>query len=775
MGNKDIFDEEDRNLITAEYDSLVNNLVRCNKPGDRELIDKAFRVANEAHWNMRRKSGEPYIIHPIAVAKIVNQEIGLGAKSIATALLHDVVEDTDYTLEDVERNFGPKIASLIDGLTKISGTYNKDQSTSLQAENFRKMLLTISDDLRVILIKIADRLHNMRTLDSMPEHKKMKVAGETIYMYAPLANRLGLYAIKTELEDLSFKYRHPKIYEEISMKLKHGEKKYVALINKFALPIIEKLNEAGFKFDISGRPKSIYSIWKKMQSKNVPFEEIYDVLAVRIVFEPVPGIPEKTQCWNIYSIITDTYTPKPDRLRDWVSRPKPNGYEALHLTVMGPEGKWVEIQIRSTRMDEVAEKGYAAHWKYKGDDVHESELDKWIKKIRAMLENPLEDPVEFLDDFKMNLFSSEIMVFTPKGFLVNLPKGASALDFAYEIHTEIGNKAIGAKINYKLMPLNTVLNSGDQVEIITSDKARPEKEWLTFVLTPRARVAVKNALKAESKDRIQKGMSLLEAKLNELGAAPNSEIIKKIMMANDVLNKDELYSKIELGIINLDDLKKIIRKNPARNIIKFWDLSFIGSRKDKGETQTGSPEEKSSDAGDESLNGEKDDSETDNQGIDRSVPFLLRENVNDARQSYEIAKCCNPIPGDEVTGYLSHEGSIVIHKPKCPVAIRLMSNEGDRIISVKWTIHKLVAFLARISMSGIDRVGLVNDISKIISAELNVNMRNINISVHNGIFEGTIDLYVHHTKDLNNLIMRISDVRGIENVKRVEEFSDEDI
>jgi guanosine-3',5'-bis(diphosphate) 3'-pyrophosphohydrolase len=679
-------------------------------------------------------------------------EIGLGVKSIVTALLHDVVEDTDYTLEDVEREFGSKIASLINGLTKISGTYNKDNSSSLQAENFRKMLLTISDDLRVILIKIADRLHNMRTLDSMPEHKKMKVAGETIFLYAPLANRLGLYAIKTELEDLSFKYRHPKIYDEIAAKLRHGEKKYIALINKFSLPIIEKLNQSGFKFDINGRPKSIYSIWKKMQSKNVPFEEVYDVLAVRIVFEPVPGIPEKTQCWNIYSIITDTYLPKPDRLRDWVSRPKPNGYEALHLTVMGPEGKWVEIQIRSSRMDEIAERGYAAHWKYKGDESQESELDKWIKKIRLMLENPLEDPVEFLDDFKMNLFSSEIMVFTPKGFLITLPKGTTALDFAYEIHTEIGNKAIGAKINYRLMPLNTVLNSGDQVEIITSDKAKPEKEWIGFVHTTKAKSAIKNALKAESKDRIQKGMTILENKLSELGVSPNSEILKKIMIAYDSLNKDELYSKIELGIVDLDNLRKIIKRNPAKNIIKYWDLRLIGSRKGKEVTSTVPYPE-----------------------IDRNVPFLLRENVDNSAQSYEIAKCCNPIPGDEVTGFLSTEGSIVIHKPKCPVAIRLMSSEGNRIIAVKWTIHKLVAFLAKISMTGIDRVGLVNDISKIISDELHVNMRNINISVHSGIFEGIIDLYVHHTKDLNNLIMKISDVKGIDSVKRVEDFSGDDI
>ncbi len=750
MGKKDIFDEEDKELIQREYDSLINNLYRCNKPEERELIDKAYKVANKAHWNMRRKSGEPYIIHPLAVAKIANQEIGLGAKSIAVALLHDVVEDTDYTLENVEREFGTKIASLIDGLTKISGTYNKESSSSLQAENFRKMLLTISDDLRVILIKIADRLHNMRTLDSMPEHKKMKVAGETIYLYAPLADRLGMYAIKSELEDLSFKYRHPNIYSDIAAKLKHGERKNVTLINKFSLPIIEKLSQAGFKFDISGRPKTIYSIWKKMQSKNVPFEEVYDVLAVRVVFEPVPGIPEKTQCWNIYSTITDTYMPKPDRLRDWVSRPKPNGYEALHLTVMGPEGKWVEIQIRSTRMDEIAERGYAAHWKYKGEEGYENELDKWIKKIRLMLENPMEDPVEFLDDFKMSLFSTEIMVFTPKGLLISLPKGATALDFAYEIHTEVGNKAIGAKINYKLMPLNTILTSGDQVEIITSEKSKPEKEWLSFVHSSRAINSIKNSLKAEHKDRIQSGMSKLEAKLNELGIVPNSEIIKKIMLHYEVLNKEELYSNIALDIIDLDNLKKIIKKNPSRSIIKYWDLRLIGSRKEKTANEPAEAK------------------------IDKSTPFLLRENVENSGQSYEIAKCCNPIPGDEVTGYHSPDGSIIIHKPKCPVAIRLMSNEGNRIITVKWTIHKLVSFLVRINIVGIDRIGLINDITRIISGELKVNMRNVNVSVHNGIFEGTIDLYVHHTKDLNNLIMKIAAVKGIESVRRVEEFSEED-
>lgn len=748
MGKKDFFDEEDKNRIQAEYDSLVTNLLRCNKPGDRELIDKAFRIANEAHWNMRRKSGEPYIIHPISVARIVNQEIGLGAKSIATALLHDVVEDTDYTLDDVKRDFSPKIATLIDGLTKISGTYNKPSSSSMQAENFRKMLLTLSDDMRVILIKIADRLHNMRTLDSMPEHKKMKIAGETIFLYAPLAQRLGLFSIKSELEDLSFKFRQPQIYEEIASKLKHSEKKYYALINKFSLPIIEKLTSSGYKFDINGRPKSIFSIWKKMQSKNVPFEEIYDVLAVRIVFDPVPDISEKTQCWNIYSIITDTYLPKPDRLRDWISRPKPNGYEALHVTVMGPEGKWVEVQIRSRRMDEIAERGYAAHWKYKGDTSQESELDKWIKKIRVMLENPLEDPIEFLDEFKMNLFSSEIMVFTPKGTLVSLPKGASALDFAYEIHSEIGNKAIGAKINYKLLPLNTILMSGDQVEIITSDIAKPEKEWLSYVRTTKAKEGIKNSLKTETVNRIRKGMEILETRLKEINVTPNADILKKLYVAYDVPNKDELYSGIELGIINLDNLKKILRKTESKSIIKYWDLKFIGGKKEAKESET-IPVKK-----------------------DKSEPFLLREDIKSAEPSYEIADCCKPIPGDDVTGYRSPNGTIIIHKPTCPVAIRLSSNEGNRIIAVKWAIHKLVSFQARIRITGIDRIGLVNEITNIISYELKVNMTNINFSVDKGIFEGTIDLFVHHTKDINNLILKISNIKGIESIKRVEDFSD---
>lgn len=754
MGKKktNIFTGEDISRIEAEFNLLKDNLYRCDKPGEKELIYKAFRFADDAHRDMRRNSGEPYIIHPINVARIVNQEIGLGAKSVAAALLHDVVEDTEITLEEIDKEFGPKITSLIDGLTKISGTYNKE-TNSLQAENFRKMLMTLSDDIRVIIIKIADRLHNMRTLDSMPEHKKMKVAGETIYLYAPLAHRLGLFAIKTELEDLSFKSRHPRIYDEIARKVKIDEKKNLALINRFSLPIIDRLNDNSIIFDISGRFKSIYSIWKKMQSKNVPFEEVYDLLAVRIVFEASPDTSERTQCWQIYSLITDIYTPKPDRLRDWVSRPKPNGYEALHLTVMGPEGRWVEVQIRSQRMDDVAERGFAAHWKYKGETAQtETELDKWLKHIREMLANPMSDPIAFLDDFKMSLFSSEIMVFTPKGLLVTLPKGASALDFAYEIHTDIGNRAIGAKVNYKLSPLSATLQSGDQVEIITSSIAKPEKEWLEYAHTAKAKGGIKSALRDESKDCIQKGVELLEQKLSELGILPNSDIIKKLLDNYELLNKDELYSRIGLGIVNLDELRKVLKKAPESSLNKFWKLAVGG--------------------GSRRAAAAKSDVAT-SVTIDKNLPYLLRENVNNTGNSYVIADCCNPIPGDEVVGYMAPDNSIVVHKPKCPAAVKLLASEGNRIIQVRWTIHKLASFLARISINGIDRLGLINEVTNIISMELNANIRNINVSVYNGIFEGTIDIYVHHTRDLNNLIMQLSNVKGIASVKRVEEFMEE--
>jgi GTP pyrophosphokinase len=736
--------EED--LIESRFKDLLDHCVRCEGKTDQRLIAKAFRMAKEAHKGMKRKSGEPYVLHPIAVAKIVTHEIGLGATSVISALLHDVVEDTEYTIEDIENNFGKKVASIIDGLTKISGVF--DNKSSLQAENFRKMLLTLSDDVRVILIKLADRLHNMRTLNSLPPNKQIKISGETTYLYAPLAHRLGLYAIKTELEDLSLKYRYPKIYDDLVTRVKDNEKRRSQMINSFSLPLINRLESMGYSFDITGRPKSIYSIWNKMQTKNIPFEEVYDLLAIRIIFDPLPDIPEKTQCWNIYSLITDSYKPKPDRIRDWVSTPKANGYEALHVTVMGPHGNWVEIQIRSRRMDEIAERGFAAHWVYKQIGKGSSdELDKWIKRIRQLLENPNSNALEFLDDFKMNLFASEILVFTPKGNIISLPQKATTLDFAYEIHSEIGNKAIGAKVNHKLVSLNQVLKSGDQVEILTSDNQKAKREWLDYVITAKAKSAIKNALKGETKNRIQKGKQILEDKLLEFNLKPSSRIFRKLLPAYEVVSKDELYSKIGSGIVTLEDLKKILKQNTMSKWIRYWELQFTSTTKSKKP-----PPEKSTET------------------RDPRSPYLIRESLDETEQEYTIARCCNPIPGDDVIGYRSQDGSIVIHKSKCPNAIRLMSSQGNRIVPAKWTTHKILSYLVRIQIQGMDKFGIYNSITTLISKELSVNMRNINLTSHDGIFEGTIDLYVHNTNDLNNLIMNLIKIKGVENVKRVEKI-----
>ena len=734
-----VIEKKEQTDIQRQFDDLLNNCIHCNTEEDRNLIIRAFNFASDAHRSMRRKSGEPYILHPISVAKIVNQEIGLGVKSVVAALLHDVVEDTDYTLDDIEVHFGRKITTIIDGLTKISGVF--DNNSSLQAENFRKMLLTLSEDVRVILIKLADRLHNMRTLDSLPRHKQIKISGETIYLFAPLAHRLGLYAIKTELEDLSLKYRYPKIYNEISSKLKDDEERRIHLINKFSLPIIDKLEKNHITFDISGRPKSIYSIWNKMQQKNVTFEEIFDLLAIRIVFDPVHDIPEKTQCWNIYSLITDIYPPRPDRLRDWVSTPKANGYEALHATVMGPYGKWIEVQIRSRRMDEIAERGFAAHWKYKEHGTTDSELDKWIKRIRELLESPDSDAIEFMDDFKLNLFASEIFVFTPRGHVKTLPQGSTALDFAYEIHTEIGNKAIGAKLNHHLVPLNYKLQSGDQVEIITSENQKVIRERLDYVITAKAKTAIKAALKSETKNRIEKGKHLLEEKLSELKIQPSSRVFKKLLPAYDSNSKDELYSKIGTGIVSLEDMKKILRKNSRSKWVRYWELS-VGKSKGKEE-------------------------EVSENQHDRKM-FVAREQINEEERNYTLAKCCNPIPGDEVIGYRDEEDNVIIHQSRCPNAIRLMSSEGNKVIPVKWTTHKILSYLARIHLNGYDRFGVYNNITTVISKELNVNIRTINLHGHDGVFEGTIDLYVHNTSDLNNLIMNLIKIKGVESVHRVD-------
>lgn len=751
--------EEEILIIQEQFQDLLKNCTRCNSEEDLTLIHKAFNLANEAHKGVRRKSGEPYIIHPIAVAKIVTHEIGLGAKSIACALLHDVVEDTDYTIDDIERIFGPKIASIIDGLTKISGVF--DANSSLQAENFRKMLLTLADDIRVILIKLADRLHNMRTLDSLAPNKQMKIAGETIYLYAPLAHRLGLYAIKTELEDLSLKYRFPQIFEEIKIRIADSEKRRMQLINHFSLPIIKKLEENNIDFEITGRPKSIYSVWKKIQSKNVTFEDIYDLLAIRIIFNPYPHIPEKTQCWHIYSLITDIYKPKPDRIRDWVSTPKANGYEALHCTVMGPNGQWVEVQIRTRRMDDIAERGFAAHWKYKEYDAvnQENELDKWIKKIREMLENPQSNALEFLDEFKLNLFSSEIIVFTPKGETKTLPKGATALDFAYEIHSEIGNKAIGAKVNHKLVPLSHIINSGDQVEIITAATQKPTWELLNYAITAKAKLAIKSALKADTKNRIEKGRLLVEKKLAELGVQPASRVFKKILPAYEVLSKDELYSKVGSNLISLDELKKILRKNTKSKWIQYWGVQLSMN-----------PLRRKQSVEDNDL--EDDDHIVSDHKIDVKAPYLLREAQEDDAPTYLVAKCCNPIPGDEVIGFITPEENVIIHKATCVEAIRLMSQHGDKIVSAKWTTHKVLSFLARIEVRGMDRIGILSELIKVISDELRVNIRKLHIESHDGIFESYIDLYVHNITDLNNLSMNVMKIKGIDSVKRVEKFDD---
>jgi len=730
--------EEDK-MIRGQFDALLKACPRCQTSENKKLVTKAFELAHEAHKGMRRKSGEPYILHPIEVARISAEEIGLGTKGVIAALLHDVVEDTDYTVEDLQNIFGEKIASIVAGLTKLEGVF--DQSTSIQAENFRKLLLTMVEDVRVILIKLADRLHNMRTLKSMPDHKRLKIAGETLYFYAPLAHRLGLYTIKSELEDLSLKYELPQVFKDLSQKVKDSEEQHVEFIKHFKSPIEKRLQNEGYEFDVVGRHKSVYSIWSKMQKKDLPFEEIYDVLAIRVVFTPKSHLPEKTQCWAIYSMITDIYKPKPDRLRDWVSTPKANGYEALHSTVMGPDGKWVEIQIRTKRMDEIAERGFAAHWKYKGQKEKESELDKWLEMIKELLDNPDADSLEFLDDFKLNLFASEIMIFTPKGEVRVLPKGATSLDFAFDIHTDIGYKCIGAKVNFKLVPLSHPLKSGDQVEIITSEKQQPKYDWLNFVTTAKAKTRIKQAFKDERKAIITKGEKLLEKALHLKKLTINSRILKKILEFHNIQKRDELYFKIGKGNLSLEDLPKILSTKSRNKFIRYWKLNFGMSSANKPETdkEEASPKKRQ---------------------------LVLSD--NDEQDQFTISECCNPIPGDDILAFMDDNEKLILHSRKCPIAIKLMSSQGNRIISAQWESHKILSYLALINLSGIDQIGIVSKITKVISEDQNVNMRSINIESHDGIFEGIIYLYTHNTEDLNNLILNIMKIKGVHNVTRQE-------
>ena len=730
---------EDEALIKEKWDDLLLSCTKiCKNDEDWNFIKRAFFLAKEAHEGVRRRSGEPYLLHPIAVAKIVIDEIGLGVKSVVAALLHDVVEDTEYTVEDMERIFGPKIASMVDGLTKMSGVFNAD--TSEQAEYFRKVLLTLSDDVRVILIKIADRLHNMRTLGSMPLNKQIKITGETIYLFAPLAYRLGLYSIKSELEDLCMKYRFPQQYAEITQKLHESEASRREFIDKFNAPIIAALNRDNFNYEISGRVKSVYSIWSKMQRKQIPFEEIYDLFAIRIVFKPLPFPSEKTQCWQIYSTITDIYTPKPDRLRDWISMPKANGYEALHSTVMGPDGVWVEVQIRTQRMEDIAERGFAAHWKYKHATISqdEDEFDKWLKQIRAALNSPTENAVDFLDNFKLSLYTSEIVVFTPKGEARKMPFGATALDFAYDIHSKIGNNAISAKINHKLEPITTQINSGDQIEIITADTARPKPEWLEIVTTAKAKSAIKSFLKRERQNNIERGMQLLEEKMKSLNIQLSGRVLRKIVPIYECNNKEELYSKIGAGIISLDDLEKVLKVNAKSKILKFWTL-FIPQKKEEGD-ETPQP-------GD----------------------IAPAKDLPDNEPQFEIANCCKPIPGDKVVGYRDPAtGRIIVHKATCDELNRLAAQYGKNIVKeeIKWSQHKAMSYLVTTELRGIDRQGILLDLAKVVSADFNINIREVNIHSHDGIFEGNVSLYVKDAESLHAVMDKLRKIKGIESVKR---------
>ncbi|WP_268036993.1 RelA/SpoT family protein [Algoriphagus sp. PAP.12] len=729
--------EEERKEILKRYRRLLRHAKPVLKPGDAKFIKQAFNVSLEAHKDMRRKSGEPYIYHPLEVALICVEEIGLGTTSIVAALLHDVVEDTDWELEDIEREFGPKVMTIIDGLTKISGVF--EYGSSQQAENFRKMLLTLSDDVRVILIKIADRLNNMRTLGSMPRHKQLKISSETMYLYAPLAHRLGLYAIKSELEDLYLKYTDTDTYKDIVDKINESKSYRNKFIKSFIQPIEEELTRQGFRFSIKGRPKSVYSIYNKMKKQGIPFEEVYDLFAIRIILESELE-SEKADCWQVYSIVTDFYKPNPDRLRDWISTPRSNGYESLHTTVMSNTGQWVEVQIRTDRMDEIAERGYAAHWKYKDSSgKSNSGLDDWITQVRSMLESNDGNAIEFMDDFRGNLFHEEVFVFTPKGDLKVLPFGASALDFAFEIHTEIGARCIGAKVNQKLVPINQKLKNGDQVEILTSSKQRPNEDWLNSVVTSRAKAKIKDALREEKKSAILDGREIVQRKLKQMKMDFNSETIEKLRAYFELKTANEFYYRVGKGTIDPTSIKS------------FKDFKENQKLKHKA-IQEKVKDESSFTKEIKSLKGPDHDQ------------LLIGEDMDVV--DYILAKCCNPIPGDDVFGFVTVNEGIKIHRTSCPNALELLSNHGNRVIKARWTSQKEIAFLAGLHIVGTDRVGLINDVTKVISNELKVNMRSITVDSDAGIFEGTIKLYVHSTEHLDKLMNNLSQVEGIIKVSR---------
>ncbi|MEG1563684.1 MAG: RelA/SpoT family protein [Bacteroides sp.] len=736
----------EREMIEQEFQGLLNDYLSTKHRKRIEIITKAFNFANQAHKGIKRRSGEPYIMHPLAVAKVVCNEIGLGSTSICAALLHDVVEDTDYTVEDIENIFGTKIAQIVDGLTKISGGIFGDRA-SAQAENFKKLLLTMSDDVRVILIKIADRLHNMRTLGSMLPNKQYKIAGETLYIYAPLANRLGLYKIKTELENLSFKYEHPEEYVEIEEKLNATAALRDKVFQEFTSPIIAQLDKMGLKYHILARVKSIYSIWNKMQTKHVPFEEIYDLLAVRIIFEPRNPDEELNDCFDIYVSISKIYKPHPDRLRDWVSHPKANGYQALHVTLMGNNGQWIEVQIRSERMNDVAEQGFAAHWKYKdgGGGEDEGELEKWLRTIKEILDDPQPDAIDFLDTIKLNLFASEIFVFTPKGELKTMPQNSTALDFAFSLHTDIGSHCIGAQVNHKLVPLSHKLQSGDQVEILTSKSQRVQPQWELFATTARARAKIATILRKERKTNQKEGEDLFNEFLKTEEVRPDAIIMEKLCKLHNMKDEEEFLVAIGTkGIVLGDADKNELKEKQGTNWKKYLTFSFGSNNKEKLEEK-------------EPLEREK---------INPKQILKLTEEC--LQKGYLMAECCNPIPGDDVLGYVDENEQIIIHKRQCPVAAKLKSSYGNRIIATEWDTHKALSFLVYIYIKGIDSMGLLNEVTQVISRQLGVNIRQLNLETNDGIFEGKIQLYVHDVDDVKAICNNLLKITNIKSVTRVE-------
>lgn len=738
--------EEDR-LIEAEFRDVLNGYLSSNHRKKVEIVERAFRFAREAHKGIRRRSGEPYILHPIAVAKIASQEIGLGSTSICAALLHDVVEDTDYTVEDIERHFGKKIAQLVDGLTKISGGVFGAQA-SAQAENFRKLLLTMNDDIRVVLIKMADRLHNMRTLGSMAPAKQYKIAGETLYIYAPLAHRLGLFAIKTELENLSFKYEHPAAYTNITALIKASEEQREAVYNDFAAPIRARLTEMGLSFEARARLKTPYSIWRKMETKHIPFDEVYDLYAMRIIFDCDDPSREKEICWQIYSAITDLYTPHPERTRDWITKPKANGYQALHVTLMGPDGNWIEVQIRSRRMDEIAEKGFAAHWKYKtGESDEESELNEWLKTIKDILDDPNPNAIDFLGTLRLNLFASEIVVFTPKGEMLTLPTGASVLDVAFSLHTQLGCRCIAAKVNHKLVPLSQKLRSGDQVEVLTSQSQTPKPEWMNFLATAKAKTALRQALRREQQPVIERGRRMLNEFLADKGLEATNEVVTKVLGNMHEISRDELCLKLGRGEVSLD---KFFESKSERAQQSFLSKLFHIGKSKKPKSDTAPRQDAPEPAEKPKVNTKR--------------TYVLHNDGHNA--NYIMAHCCAPIPGDDVMGFVTDSGEVEVHALTCPRAQALKAGYGTRIVSTSWEVAD-VTFPAKVRIEGIDRHGILQELTYTISTQLNIDIRGLNIRARAEVFDADLLVNVTDTAAVDSLCRKIAEIKGVRSALRV--------